>query len=89
MIDRTYDSYSREELIRLLRDRDRDEAGGLRLHYTGQTPPYRIVRRVQPRAAAYPDRLGCGPELDRSNIVWKARTSRAWCRSTNTGARLT
>lgn len=69
MIDRTYDSYSREELIRLLRDRDRDEAGGLRLQYAGQTPPWRIVRRVQPRVQRIADKLGCGSEVERTNII--------------------
>ena len=46
---RDYDGFSREELIGLLRTRDADEAGGLRLSYKGQTPPWRIIRRVQPR----------------------------------------
>ena len=46
MTDRDYESLSREDLIGLLRDRD---AGGSRLHYKGQTPPWRIMRRVQPR----------------------------------------
>ena len=39
MTERDYESYSREELLGMLRDRDADEAGGLRLHYKGQTPP--------------------------------------------------
>jgi adenine-specific DNA-methyltransferase len=69
MIDRTYDSYNREELIRLLRGRDHDETGGLRLQYTGQTPPWRIVRRVQPRVQRISDKLGCGSEAERSNII--------------------
>ena len=39
MIERTYNTYSREELIRLLRSRDTDEFGvGCGLQYTGQTP---------------------------------------------------
>lgn len=38
MVGQDYSSYSREELIRLLLDRDADEAGGLRLTYKGQTP---------------------------------------------------
>jgi adenine-specific DNA-methyltransferase len=69
MVERTYDSFSREELIRLLRDRDQDEAGGLRLQYVGQTPPWRIVRRVQPRVQRISEKLCCGPEADRTNII--------------------
>ena len=49
MTVRDYENLSREDVIGLLRDRDADEAGGLRLHYKGQTPPWRIIRRVQPR----------------------------------------
>ena len=69
MSERDYEGLSREDLIRVLRDRDRDEAGGLRLHYTGQTPPWRIVRRVQPRVQRIADKLGCGSEAERTNIV--------------------
>ncbi len=64
MDHRDYDSFSREELIRVLRDRDADEAGGLRLHYKGQTPPWRIVRRVQPRRQKIETKLCCGSEED-------------------------
>ena len=66
---RAYDTYSREDLIRLLRERDTDEAGGLRLHYKGQTPPWRIVRRVQPRAQKIEEKLSCGSEADRTNLI--------------------
>ncbi len=59
---RGYDSYSREELMELLRARDADEAGGLRLSYKGQTPPWRIVRRVQPRRQKIEQKLSFGPE---------------------------
>jgi adenine-specific DNA-methyltransferase len=59
---RDYDSYNREELIGLLRARDADEAGGLRLHYKGQTPPWRIVRKVQPRRQKIEQKLSFGPE---------------------------
>jgi adenine-specific DNA-methyltransferase len=62
MGDRDYDSYSREELIGLLTDRDADEAGGLRLYYKGQTPPWRIVRRVQPRRQKIEQKLSFGSE---------------------------
>ena len=66
MSDRDYDRYSREELIRLLLDRDADEAGGLRLTYKGQTPPWRIVRRVQPRRQKIEAKLSIGSELDQA-----------------------
>ena len=64
MTDRDYESYSREELLGFLRDRDADEAGGLRLHYKGQTPPWRIVRRVQPRRQKIEQKLSFGEEAD-------------------------
>lgn len=35
MTDRDYENSSREELLELLRNRDADAAGGLRLHYKG------------------------------------------------------
>ena len=66
MSDRDYDSYSREELIRFLLDRDADEAGGLRLTYKGQTPPWRIVRRVQPRRQKIEAKLSVGSEQDQA-----------------------
>ena len=70
MTDRDYESYSREELLTLLRDRDADEAGGLRLHYKGQTPPWRIVRRVQPRRQKIEQKLSFGHEADQaSNLI--------------------
>jgi adenine-specific DNA-methyltransferase len=62
MSNRDYGDLRREELIELLRDRDADEAGGLRLHYKGQTPPWRIVRRVQPRRQKIEQKLSFGPE---------------------------
>ncbi len=70
MTDRDYESYSREELLGLLRDRDADEAGGLRLHYKGQTPPWRIVRRVQPRRQKIEQKLSFGKEADQAaNLI--------------------
>jgi adenine-specific DNA-methyltransferase len=70
MSDRDYDSFSREELIRLLRSRDAEEAGGLRLHYKGQTPPWRIVRKVQPRRQKIEQKLSFGSEEDQAaNLI--------------------
>jgi hypothetical protein len=36
---KSYDGLRREELIRLLEQRDAEEVGGIRLTYKGQTPP--------------------------------------------------
>src|SRR4051812_41195556 len=74
---RAYDAYSREDLIRLLRERDADEAGGLRLHYKGQTPPWRIVRRVQPRRQRIEERLCCGDEAERTNLILEGENLQA------------
>src|SRR6201999_3687272 len=40
-----------------------------RLQYKGQTPPWRIVRRVQPRVQRIPEKLCCGSEQDRTHII--------------------
>lgn len=66
MTARDYDGYSREDLLRLLRERDADEAGGLRLAYKGQTPPWRIVRRVQPRRQKIEPKFSWGTEEDQA-----------------------
>ena len=90
MSDRGYDSYSREELIGLLKDRDADEAGGLRLHYKGQTPPWRIIRCVQPRRQKIEQKLSFGSEEEQvSNLIVEGKISTPWCRSINTVVRLT
>jgi len=67
MNDRDYDSFSRDDLIRLLTQRDADEAGGLRLQYEGQTPPWRIIRRVQPRRQKIETKLSWGSEEDQAS----------------------
>jgi adenine-specific DNA-methyltransferase len=67
MNDRDYESFSREDLIRLLTQRDADEAGGLRLRYEGQTPPWRIIRRVQPRRQKIEAKLCWGSEEDQAS----------------------
>lgn len=53
---------SREELIRLLTEGAEAEGGGIRLTYPGQTPPWQIVRRVQPRAQRIEKKLSSGSE---------------------------
>lgn len=58
----TYEGLSREDLLRLLAERDAEEAGGLHLTYSGQTPPWRIVRRVQPRRQRIEPKLSFGAE---------------------------
>ena len=75
---RAYASYSKEELIQLLQERDHDESGGLRLRYKGQTPPWRIVRRVQPRRQKIDPRLGAGPEeMQSRNLILEGENLQA------------
>ena len=44
-----YTRLTREQLVACLEERDESERGGIRLTYNGQTPPWRMVRRVRPR----------------------------------------
>ncbi|MFT8242425.1 site-specific DNA-methyltransferase [Roseomonas sp. BN140053] len=75
---RNYNSLKREDLIRLLVDRDADDAGGLRLRYKGQTPPWRIVRKVQPRRQKIEPRLSAGPESAQSaNLILEGENLQA------------
>lgn len=65
-----YEGLRREELIQLLEQRDADEAGGIRLSYKGQTPPWRIVRMVQPRRQQIDRKLSVGGEEEQSgNLI--------------------
>lgn len=57
-----FEKLSREELIRLLLEQQGDELGGIRLTYPGQTPPWQIVRRVQPRGQRIDPKLSIGSE---------------------------
>lgn len=67
---RDYDKLSREDLIRLLMDRDGEELGGIRLTYPGQAPPWQIVRRVQPRAQKIERKLSFGDEAEQAkNLI--------------------
>lgn len=60
MVD--YQKLSREELIRLLIERDGVDVGGIRLSYPGQTPPWQIVRRVKPHSQRIEPKLSVGAE---------------------------
>lgn len=59
---RDYDKLSREDLIRLLSDRDGEDVGGIRLTYPGQAAPWQIVRRVKPRSQRIETKLCVGTE---------------------------
>lgn len=59
-----YDSLRREELLRLLQERDAKELSGIRLTYEGQTPPWQIVRLVKPRRQRIEKRYCEGSEED-------------------------
>ena len=55
-----YNRLTREQLIAHLEERDADERGGIRLTYKGQTPPWRIARRVRPRRQKIENDLSYG-----------------------------
>jgi adenine-specific DNA-methyltransferase len=70
MSETSYDELSREELIHALNRRDAEEAGGLRLHYKGQSLPWRIVRMVKPRRQKIEPKLCVGSEEDQAcNLI--------------------
>lgn len=61
---------TREQLISCLEERDDSEGGGIRLTYKGQTPPWRIVRRVRPRRQKIETDLCVGDEADQDcNLI--------------------
>jgi len=65
-----YARLSREQLISHLEARDEDERGGIRLTYKGQTPPWRIVRRVRPRRQKIEHDLSYGDESEQDcNLI--------------------
>ena len=65
-----YDELSREQLLKVLLERDAAEEGGIRLTYTGQAPPWQIVRRVQPRRQKIDRKLSKGGEEDQAaNLI--------------------
>lgn len=67
---RNLDKLSREDLIRLLIERDGEDLGGIRLTYPGQAPPWQIVRRVQPRSQRIEAKLCGGTEQEQAeNLI--------------------
>lgn len=64
MVD--YSKLSRDDLIRLFHERDGADAGGIRLTYPGQTPPWQIVRQLKPRSQRIERKLSVGGEDSQS-----------------------
>ena len=65
-----YTRLTREQLIAHLEERDESERGGIRLTYKGQTPPWRIARRVRPRRQKIEVDLCVGDEADQDcNLI--------------------
>ena len=64
-----YTRLTREQLLSHLEERDESERGGIRLTYTGQTPPWRIARRVRPRRQKIEAELCVGDEAERFRCV--------------------
>lgn len=65
-----YTRLTREQLIAHLEERDDSERGGIRLTYKGQTPPWRIARRVRPRRQKIEAELCVGDEADQDyNLI--------------------
>jgi adenine-specific DNA-methyltransferase len=70
MSEKNYDNLRREDLLKLLEQRDDEETGGIRLSYKGQRPPWQIVRRVKPRRQKIDAKLSYGTEKEQScNLV--------------------
>lgn len=67
MID--YSKLSREDLIRLLLERDGVDIGGIRLTYPGQTPPWQIIRQLKPRAQRIEKKFCVGSETQQSENI--------------------
>ena len=61
-----YENLPKEELVELLRRRDREEGQGTRLRYAGQRVPWHIIRKVQPRQQRIDNKLSVGPEEEQS-----------------------
>lgn len=60
---------SREELIELVLDQRKEQSDGIRMTYPGQTPPWQIIRRVQPRGQRIEAKLCCGEPLSKRNSI--------------------
>ena len=73
-----YNQLRREELIHLLEERDAQESGGIRITYNGQTPPWHIVRKVQPRRQKIDTKLSVGSEDEQSsNLIMEGENLQA------------
>lgn len=65
-----YTRLTREQLIAQLEERDANERGGIRLTYKGQTPPWRMARRVRPRRQKIEAELSFGDEAEQDcNLI--------------------
>ena len=64
-----YSKLSRDDLIRLCHERDGNDAGGIRLTYPGQTPPWQIIRQLKPRSQRIVRKLCVGTEDNQSGNV--------------------
>lgn len=65
-----YTRLTREQLIAHVEERDESERGCIRLTYKGQTPPWRIVRRVRPRRQKIEADLCIGDEAEQDcNLI--------------------
>lgn len=67
MVD--YSKLSRDDLIRLLHERDGNDVGGIRLTYPGQTPPWQIIRQLKPRSQRIEQKFCVGSESDQAENV--------------------
>lgn len=73
-----YGKLSRDELIRALLERDGADLGGIRMTYPGQTPPWQIVRRVEPRSQRIEAKLSVGTEEEQSaNVLMEGENLQA------------
>ena len=64
-----YNKLSREDLIRVLLERDGVDIGGIRLTYPGQTPPWQIIRQLKPRSQRIEKKLCVGSEIQQSENI--------------------
>jgi hypothetical protein len=70
MAEKPYQELRREELLKLLEQRDAEEGGGIRITYKGQRPPWQIVRMVKPRRQKIDTKLCFGSEEEQScNLI--------------------
>ncbi len=73
-----YEDLTKEDLIRLLEEYDSPSRGGIRLTYSGQTPPWHIIRKVQPRRQKISNSLSVGDENNQAcNILLEGENLQA------------